>query len=280
MTKFDFIAFDTETATSNLSSLCQIGYVGVADGEIVLTESYLVKPPGNEYFVRNSCLHGIDALKTKDSEMFPVIWGIIGSHFSSNMLVAHNSSFDLGVLRATMSLYHIPFPPLHCDCTYALSKLNLAALCDALEIKMEKHHDALSDAMACAQAYIKLKSGILPNHQLIRNRPSGNVFAGHEALHGDVLKPDFDNADPNNPFFGKKVVFTGVLDTISRQEAAKIVKDKGADIDSGITKRTQYVIAGSGAGPMKLKKIADFNMRGADIKIINESDFLKMIHPV
>lgn len=49
--------------------------------------------------------------------------------------------------------------------------------------------------------------------------------------------------------------------------------------DTSITRRTQYVIAGSGAGPVKLKKIADFNSRGADIRIINESDFLKMIDP-
>jgi BRCT domain type II-containing protein len=51
----------------------------------------------------------------------------------------------------------------------------------------------------------------------------------------------------------------------------------GADIDTGVNKRTDYVIVGSGAGPAKLRKIADFNSTGSNIKIIKEEDFLLMI---
>jgi DNA polymerase-3 subunit epsilon len=73
MDKPDFIAFDVETATPDPASLCQIGYVAVSKGEIVFQEFHLVRPPNNEYASRNSCIHGIDALKTKDVPEFTAI---------------------------------------------------------------------------------------------------------------------------------------------------------------------------------------------------------------
>ena len=86
-----------------------------------------------------------------------------------------------------------------------------------------------------------------------------------------------ENANPSSPFFGKKVVFTGVLNSIKRQTAAEIVKKQGADIDTGITKRTNFVITGSAPGPSKLKKIEKYNNDSSEIKIILEDEFLEMI---
>jgi DNA polymerase III subunit epsilon len=278
MNAVNFIAFDTETATAQLNSLCQIGFVVVSNAEFIRKESFLVRPPGNEYAVRNSCLHGIDALKTKASPEFPEVWEKIQDLFTSNLLVAHNASFDLAVLRTTLDYYGLEVPDFRYECTYRMSSLDLASLCDALEIELTHHHDALADATACAIAYLKLKIGIKPDFRLIRPKVSPDFFAGHERITGDLLKPDLEHADCNHPLFNKKVVFTGVLDTISREDAAKAVKDHGADIDSGVTKRTNYVIAGSGAGPAKLRKIEQFNNEGSSIKIVGEEEFLGMIN--
>ena len=60
------------------------------------------------------------------------------------------------------------------------------------------------------------------------------------------------------------------IQSITREEAAKIIQQMGADIDTGVNKRTDYVIVGQGAGPSKLKKIGDFNPSGSKIKIIRE----------
>jgi DNA polymerase III subunit epsilon len=51
----------------------------------------------------------------------------------------------------------------------------------------------------------------------------------------------------------------------------------GADIDTGVNKRTNFVIVGQGAGPSKLKKIDELNDSGSNIKIIKEDEFLSMI---
>jgi DNA polymerase-3 subunit epsilon len=273
----NFIAFDTETATAELSSLCQLGFVMVSGGQRVRQESILIRPPLNEYAVRNSCLHGIDALKTKDSPAFPEVWTKVGDLFAGNLLVAHNAAFDLAVLRATLAYYGLGVPGFRYECTYRMSGLNLASLCDALEIELVNHHDALADASACAIAYLKMKEGIRPDHGLIKPRSGHDFFAGHERITGDLLKPDLEHCDCNHPFYNKKVVFTGVLNSLTREDAARAARAHGADIDSGITKRTNYVIAGSGAGPAKLKKIEQYNACGAGIRIIGEREFLGMI---
>ncbi len=269
-----FIAFDVETATAQRNSICQLGYAIIEKDSIVEKNAFLVQPPNNEYTVFNSCLHGISALDTKNEPTFPTIWAKIKDLFTTNILVAHNAEFDLDVLVKTLSYYKLKIPKFKYECTYAMTYLKLKALCESLRIKMEKHHDALSDAVACAQAFILLNKGVEPDHNLIIPEEKKGMFEGHERIKGDLLRPDLEISDKSHPFFNKKVVFTGVLQTISREEAAKVVKLKGADIDTGISKKTHYVIVGQGAGPSKLKKIEELNSKGFQIKIINETEFL------
>ena len=272
-----FVAFDTETATNNPASICQIGFVLVQEGTIIGEHSYLIHPPGNEYNARNSCLHGIDALTTNDQPIFPVIWDIISPFFINRLLVAHNVNFDLYILNSTLDYYNISRPAFNCDCTFKISGLNLKSLTKSLGIEMDRHHDALSDAKACAKAYISLKQGNRPDPSLITKDGPTNLFAGHEKLTGGILKPNLDIENPDNPFYSKKVVFTGVLQSITREEAAMRIQQMGADIDTGVNKRTDYVIVGQGAGPSKLKKIEDYNANGSNIRIISEDEFLSII---
>jgi DNA polymerase III subunit epsilon len=277
MNNLNFTAFDTETATNNPVSLCQIGFVIVQQGQIIIEQSYLIQPPGNEYSARNSCIHGIDALRTKDQPSFPIIWEKIKTLFVNNLLVAHNASFDLNILNSTLDYYRIPRPAFTCDCTFLMSGLKLKAISESLKIDMTQHHDALSDAKTCALVYLKLKQGVKPDYSLITESGSSNVFAGHDKLSGSVLKPNLDIENTNNPFYSKKVVFTGVLQSISREDAAKKIQEMGADIDTGVNKTTNYVIVGNGAGPSKLKKIEELNSSGSNIMIIREEEFLSMI---
>jgi DNA polymerase III subunit epsilon len=277
MDNINFIAFDTETATNNPASMCQIGFVVVNDGQIIHESSFLIQPPGNEYSARNSCIHGIDALRTQSQPTFPAIWDEIKPYFVNQLLVAHNASFDLNILYSTMDFYKIPRLVFKCDCTYRMSGLNLRSLSESLKIEMAQHHDALSDAKTCAKAYVSLKQGIKPDPRLITVTKPADVFAGHEHLSGSVLKPNFDNKNTDNPFYSKKVVFTGVLQTISRTKAAEKIQQMGADIDSGVNKRTDYVIIGQGAGPSKLRNIEKFNSSGSNIRILREDEFLSMI---
>lgn len=98
----------------------------------------------------------------------------------------------------------------------------------------------------------------------------------HEQLHGEVLKPDLENSDPNSPFFNKKMVITGIFNSFSRDELGNMLRDMGADLNGSVSKKTEFVIVGEDAGPMKLQKIEQFNRDGANIVILNEEE-LKVI---
>jgi len=60
-----------------------------------------------------------------------------------------------------MSLPHPDFTP---DCTYRIYRRNLASLCAEYDIPLE-HHNALSDAMACAELYRRHLESLAKGHQ-------------------------------------------------------------------------------------------------------------------
>ena len=272
-----FTAIDFETATPARHSICQIGICRVENGNIIYTDSILVKPPDNDFSHWNVAVHRISPDLTENAPPFPEIWENIKPHIQKQLIIAHNIAFDIDCLLQTLAYYGLDFPDIEHDCTYKISGLNLIDLAEALEVEILNHHDAMNDSIMCANAYIKLRNGVAPDTDKITPKEAKSHFAGHENLSGSVLKPDLIHADANSPFYNKKIVFTGVMDKISREEAAKIVKSMGADIDTGITNRTQYVIVGAGAGPVKLRKIKAYNAAGSNIQMIYESEFLEMI---
>ncbi len=83
---------------------------------------------------------------------------------------------------------------------------------------------------------------------------------------------DNESSNSNNFFNGKRIVFTGLLKSISRDEAKHMAKVVGAKILSSVSKNTDYVIVGEKAGS-KAKKAIDLNL-----KIFSEEDFLKKIN--
>ena len=69
-------------------------------------------------------------------------------------VVAHNGfGFDFPVLAHTLAFYDLPVPDYSKFCTYKIYRSNLAALCSRYSISLN-HHDALSDAMACAELFL------------------------------------------------------------------------------------------------------------------------------
>jgi len=276
----NFVALDVETAQGPRWSICQIGLAIVDNGSINDSISYLIQPPENKYQKGNMNIHGITPEITKDEPLFPQIWQKVLPIIENKLIVAHNTSFDIDCLKKTLTYYNLEIPNFKTDCTFKRTGDRLDSLCEAYDIELTNHHDAVSDAIACAKIYIKLLNKEKPDFSKITpKKPRINKnfnFEGHEKLQGDILKPDLENANPDNPFYKKKVVFTGILSTISRNEAAGIVKKMGADINTTISKKTDFVITGQDPGPSKMNKIIKHNNEGSEINIIYEKEFIKM----
>jgi len=73
------------------------------------------------------------------------------------------------------------------------------------------------------------------------------------------------------PFAGKTFVLTGTLPSMTREEASKSVEALGGHVSGSVSKKTDYVVAGSEAGS-KLDKAKELG-----VKIIDEAEFKKML---
>ena len=83
----------------------------------------------------------------------------------------------------------------------------------------------------------------------------------------DVAAP----AAGGSPISGKTVVFTGTLETMSRNEAKATAESLGAKVAGSVSKKTDYVIAGADAGS-KLTKA-----REAGVTVLTEDEWLALI---
>lgn len=72
-------------------------------------------------------------------------------------------------------------------------------------------------------------------------------------------------------------IMTGSFDDLDRDDFKDKVVEYGGKVSSGITKKVNFVLIGDGAGPSKVKQIADLQAQGFDIKVIGSQDFLKML---
>lgn len=81
-------------------------------------------------------------------------------------------------------------------------------------------------------------------------------------------------ANRTNLLEGKKIVISGVFARHSREEYKAMIEQNGGKNVSSISAATSYVLAGDNMGPAKLEKA-----RNLSIPIINEEEFLAMLHP-
>lgn len=97
----------------------------------------------------------------------------------------------------------------------------------------------------------------------------------------DTLMPLSEEEVKNKDtiFFRKKVVITGIFCAYpDRDELGSILKSFGADVDRGISGKTNIVIVGEGAGPSKLKKIEELKAKGKDIRLIYENELCSIMN--
>ena len=80
-----------------------------------------------------------------------------------------------------------------------------------------------------------------------------------------------DAAPRTDEFVGKSFVFTGTLVKLKRDEAEKMVKQRGGRASGSVSKQTSYVIAGESAGS-KLTKAQELG-----VPVLTEDEFLQMV---
>ena len=97
-----------------------------------------------------------------------------------------------------------------------------------------------------------------------------NVSLVKKLLHKGVVIELQKQVNKQTPLTGKKIVVTGTLDTMSRDEAKAKVREAGGDWVSSVSKNTDYVVVGSDPGSKadKAKKIG--------VQTIDEREFVRL----
>lgn len=294
-----FTAIDVETANEQYDSLCALGIIVVDKGVIVDERSYRIRPRDLRVSVINQQIHKLTEKDLQDAPEIQTIWQEIQPFFHDNILVAHNASFDIEVLQRSLLGYGIAFPRVKYLCSLKLAaeafpgqpSYRLKDLASSFGIDLN-HHDATSDARACAAIMLralpktKLSALDLNSDELTcrlefvgseeRKDPWTELF-GAKHFDSRLLKPDLEVENKDNPFYNKRVVFTGDLDGMERAVAAQLIQALGADINVAISKRTNIVIVGRAPGPSKMKKIEALLAAGCDIRLMDEEEFLILV---
>lgn len=158
-----FTAIDFETATGHPFSACAVGIITVENGVIEEEFYSLIQPPDNEYWYHNIRVHGIKPEETWNAKTFDGVFPEIRKRIQGRLMVAHNEQFDRNVLARSMKYYGLYYDELdiadrwECTCRIYRAKgykpANLKYCAERNNIELQ-HHEALSDARACAKLYL------------------------------------------------------------------------------------------------------------------------------
>lgn len=326
----DFTAIDFETATRQSDSACQLAAVRVRGGEIVDSASWLIRPRPFYISPQNIQIHGITPNMVRDEPEFGDLWPAIRETFGEDCLIAHNASFDMGVLLACLNTHGHPVPEMQYSCTRAIARrtwpdqprFGLKPLSDWLGVRF-KHHDALEDSIACAKIAIaaaqevhaesleeletKLKlargfAGAWGKNGPSAGRkrpPSARKTATPQstttqssastigfAASGMDLQRLMVRAEFIRPLAGQRVVFTGTLTRIEREEAERLTVCCGGRCLTSVSRLTNLLVVGapdsrtvrSGRSQSsKEEKARELIAGGANVRIVSEEDFLQLI---
>ncbi len=155
----DFTAIDFETANGHASSACAVGLVRVREGRVVDRASWLIRPPAghDEFLSFNIKIHGITPEMVADAWEWADQLAPLRDFIGDDVAVAHNASFDMGVIRQACAVTVTPTPRLRYLCsvqvsrkTYDIPSHRLPLAAEAAGFGDFAHHEALADAEACA----------------------------------------------------------------------------------------------------------------------------------
>jgi DNA polymerase-3 subunit epsilon len=154
-----FVALDFETADYESDSACALALIRVERLEIVDRRVVLIKPPRSSFAF--TFIHGITWQHVKNAPTFAETWPILRPFLDgATFLAAHNSGFDRKVMETCCAAARLEKPAHPYVCTVHLARKTwhlrsnrLPDVCNHLGLKL-KHHDAGSDAEACARIVI------------------------------------------------------------------------------------------------------------------------------
>jgi len=131
---------------------------------------------------------------------------------------------------------------------------DVAAFYDAAVKARDEASEAYQDMLSIDGVGALVARGVIDFFDEKHNREAV------DRLLAEVTPQKAEAANTTSPVAGKTVVFTGTLETMTREEAKARAQSLGAKVSGSISGKTDYLVAGPGAGS-KLKKAQELGVR-------------------
>lgn len=259
---------------------CAMGYVKFMDGIPVLKKFCIINPNCHGKW---SCIKAnINSSMAQYGEPIVQLGAQLLDRDADNggilleeslPIVVHNASCEKEVLRTIIEIYNLRGSHIldehlldnrFVDTLEILKGLGedhntLSEACQRHLVPLVNAHDALEDAEACGQLFLKLQG--LPMYIPSESSPLpiSPEKAAKKKRDTDYLKPcpEDEIVNKNNPFYHKNVLFTGKFFEIDREELLVKLYYLGAYNKSSVSKSLEIAIIGADAGPSKMEKIME-----------------------
>ena len=283
----DFVAFDVETANSDMGSICQIGAARFVSGQIVEEWSTLVDPEDHFDYV-NISIHGIDSLSVEGQPKLPRIAERLRTMLEGGVSVCHTHFDRVAIAQAFLKYQLDPIATSWLDSArvarrmwkeFAWKGYGLANVCARIGYDF-KHHDALEDAKAAGYVLLAAIRESQQGLEAWRRRVNQPIDLGTSSSSAAIRR----DGNPEGDLYGEVLVFTGALE-MRRVEAADLAAHIGCQVASGVTKKTTILVIGDQDG----KKFSDQKKsrkhllaeqlvaEGHRLRVIREADFKSLI---
>lgn len=303
--KPSFTLLHTESVNTNKDAVCHIILVPVIDGARQDPKEFIVNPKAPFDFV----MSGITKQQVEEAPFFEDVWPEIRQALiDAPFVVCSAEGNSVHTLAGTIMRLDQYCPTIDFINAKAICRRTMSQISYSLEyLSAEYFHDYIdeSDPVGIANRWTDLALMGLDNSEAADLRD----FAGKEKIrigsfsseevipslciytkpyqphHGFDAESVDVNANPEHPFYGRTIVFTGKMEAMTRNEARTAVVALGGLAPDNLTKDTNILVVGKqdlrvvGEKGLsgKMKKAAQYKEKGGDIEIMDETDFIEAL---
>ena len=301
--KPSFTLLHTESVNSDKDAVCHIILVPVIDGVRQDPIEFMANPRAPFDFV----MSGITKQQVEEAPFFEDVWPEIHQILEAAPFVVcsaeGNSVHSLAgtVMRLDQYCPPIDFINAKAICRRTMSQISYSLNYLSWEYFQDEIED--TDPVAIANRWTDLALMGLDSSDAADIREfAKKAYIRIGSFSSEEVKPSlclkqydphrgFDagsvdvKVNPEHPFFGQNIVFTGKMEVMTRNEARTAVVSLGGSAPDRLTMDTNILVVGkqdlrvvgdkglSG----KMKKAAQYKEKGCDIEIIDETDFIEAL---
>lgn len=303
--KPSFILIHAECINQSRDSIGHLILVSVVDGVRQSTIDFILNPEAPFEVM----VSGMTRQEISDAPKFVDRWEEIEFLLSSSpVIVSSAEGYAAHALYDTLVRLNIPFKPMEYINAKAICRRGMNHVSYSLNYLSVEYFDNFildSETIKIAECWADLAIKALegsPYHDLKDFAKASHIRLGAIVQDGfkaslcvqncsnrnnkkfDSSSVDID-VDPENPFYGMNVVFTGKMESMTREEARSAVVAIGGVAPDRLTKDTNFLVVGKqdlrvvGEKGLsgKMKKAAEYKDKGCEIEVIDESDFIEML---